>query len=491
MAPCIICNVCNEGLNVKKRDDTVQQFSTFLMFEGADKRSNLIWQTDLQLERHMERLLQNEPEFKAEYWAYYFLKIVKINQPLQPTTSTSDSFAKARGHLSSYLQEACLWAAHKSFQRFAFIRHKYPLSELFQIANLAVNPPEKLFKNFDVEHPQSNLNAYAKTAILRFTGNLIYSQDIEAKREKFSDYGLLKDLTAKELKEALLAKGIKDHILNSYYLAWQCFDEIYEPLSKPANRTASIDRDVDIDSITSYYNQRCHEFKLVPQPVSEIQEMLTTCIQAARSYRTNKFSPLDEHENFVDCNSTLLDNLILYEEWQEAQSIIKAIFLALPEQGQVLFKLWHGLGLTQHEIAGIVNSKYKDIQKQYQVARHLGKYTKNILNSLLAQWQKSFSEVKVIDDKKLEAIKDAMNDCLQIYIQQEFFGTLDRVVLNDIIGNISLKELRNDNQNKQKFINYFQEELEKTMQLGANTLNTVRGKLDIFVEIWLANPNLR
>ncbi|RUT02845.1 hypothetical protein DSM106972_057650 [Dulcicalothrix desertica PCC 7102] len=457
------------------------------MFEGVNKRLNIVWQTDLQLERHMKRLIQSESEVKAEYWAHYFLKIIKVNQAVQQVSSSSDCFVKARGHLSSYLQEACLWAAHKSFQRFSFIRHKYPLSELFQIANLAVNPPEKLFKTFDVEHPQANLNAYAKTAILRFTGNLIYAQDIEAKRDKFTDYGLLKDLTAKELKEALLARGINQNNINYYYLAWQCFDEIY--LYNPANRKLGSEEILQIGQITSYYNQRCEEFNLTTQSVAQVQNLLLTCIQAARNYRTKKFSPLDEQINVTDCNSSLLENLIQHEEWQETQSLIKKLFLTLPEQGQLMLKLWHGLGLTQTEIAGAITNKYTEIQKQYQVARHLGKYTKTLLDSLISQWQKNLREVKVYDDKNIEAIKDAMNDCLQVYTQQEFFNTLDRVARIKIADNISFNNIENDNIIKQKLINAFQEELETTTQLGINALDGAKNKLAIFIDNWLINRN--
>ncbi len=472
---------------MKKRDDTVQKFSTFLIFGEVNKRPNLIWQTDLQLERHMKRLIQTSSEVRTEYWVYYFLKIVKAHQSVQQVSSP-DCLNKATGHLSSYLQEACLWAAHKCYQRFSFIRHKYPLDELFQIANLAVNPPGKLFRSFDVEHPQANLNAYAKTAILRFTGNFIYTQDIEAKREKFSDYGLLKDLTAKELKEALLARGVNRDDINCYYLAWQCFDEINPPLYNSTNRALS-PPNLQFEYITSYYNQRCHELKLNSQSVVAIQQILSTCIQAARNYRTKKFISLDEHDNITDYNPSILENIIQYEEWQEAQSIIKESFLALPEQGQLMLKLWHGLGLTQYEIAGAITSKYTDIKKQYQVARHLGKYTRTLLNITISYWQKHGAEVNVGNDYNIEAIKDAMNDCLQIYTQQEFYNTLDRVAQINIADNIPFRDIDNDNTIKQSLINAFQKELEISMQLGINALDAVQNKLATFFDDWLITRN--
>jgi hypothetical protein len=487
---------------VKKREDTVQKFSTFLMFEGINKRPNPIWQIDLQLERHIKKLIQREVETKPEYWAQYFLKIIKatnpdINLDINPESSpaaassqSSDCFVKARGHLLSYLQEACLWAAHKNFQRFSFIRHKYPLEELFQMANLAVNPPDKLFKTFDVEHPQANLYAYAKTAILRFTGNIIYAQDIEAKRDKFSDYGLLKDLTAKELREALLARGINQNAINYYYLAWQCFDEIYQSVQNQTSRVLSPPQHSQLEQMTDCYNQYCNRLKLEPQSVAQVQKILLTCIQAARDYRTKRFSPLDEHQSIADYSPNLLDSLIQNEEWQEVQSSIEVLFLALPQEGQLMLQLWHGLGLTQTEIALAVGSKYTDIQKQYQVARHLGKYTKNLLNSLIEQWRKSYPLVNVFDDKSIEAIKDALEDCLQVYTKQQFFSTLDRVAEINFTNNIYVNNENDKILIQNDLINTFQKELETSMQLGANALNAVRNKLASFVDDWRINRNI-
>ncbi|BAZ17532.1 hypothetical protein NIES4071_94120 [Calothrix sp. NIES-4071] len=471
------------GLDVKKRDDTVQKFSTFLSFQGVNTHLNLIWQTDLQLERHIKRLVQTSSEVSPEYWAHYFVKIVKLyeesGQQLSP-----DCFNKATAHLSSYLQETCLWAAHKTLQRFSFIRHKYPLDELFQIANLAINPPSRLFKSFDIEHPQANLNAYAKTAILRFTSNFIYTQDIEAKREKFSDYGLLKDLTAKELKEALFARGINS--IDCYYLAWQCFDEMHQPVYNPTSRAFNLPS-LQLERITSYYNQRCHEFKLASQSTAQIQEILSTCISCARDYRTKKFTSLNDYD-ITDYNPTLLETLIQHEEWQETQLIIKELFLALPEQAQLMLKLWHGLSLTQNEIAGAITSKYPDIKKQYQVARYLGKCTRNLLNSLIYHWQMHSTEVKV-DDYNVEVIKDAMNDCLEVYTQQEFFDTLDRVAQTNIIDSISYSLIENDNTIKQNLISALKAEIETSMHLDVNALDAVENKLAILFDNWLINRN--
>src|SRR3712207_3793078 len=62
---------------MKKREDIVQKFSTFLSLEDFNSGLNPIWQTDPELERQMKRLVQPDPEAKEEFWARHFLKILR------------------------------------------------------------------------------------------------------------------------------------------------------------------------------------------------------------------------------------------------------------------------------------------------------------------------------------------------------------------------------------------------------------------------------
>ncbi|MFY7806754.1 MAG: hypothetical protein ACOVQ7_25350 [Limnoraphis robusta] len=112
--------------------DIVQKFSTFLSF--GDRQ--FTWQADPQLEQQMKRLVQSDPEAKEEFWARCFLKTLREVSPPESSKEASalacsqtleiSTLITAR-HLSAYLQEACLWAAQKSYHKYKFIRHKYPL----------------------------------------------------------------------------------------------------------------------------------------------------------------------------------------------------------------------------------------------------------------------------------------------------------------------------------------------------------------------------
>ena len=511
---------------MKKREDIVEKFSTFLSFGNGNIARNLIWHTDPELERYIKHLVKSEPEANKEFWARYFLKILTevshsqnreaenkkdTQTPIQTATdkfSVSPSSSIAGRHLSAYLQEACLWASQKNYQKFKFLRHKYSLEEYFQIANSAANPPAKLFQNFNLEHPQSNIEGYAKTALLRFVSNTIYRQDIEAKRDKFSDYGLLKNLSHKELREALTFQGINKNQMPSYCLVWQCLDEIYQPNQSLVNRNFKYPTEIQLTQITFRYNQRQNKLNSsTATSVDKIQDMLSTCIKAARNYRTKRFLPLEEYDTTYDFMPTPWDTLLQEEASEEVQSLIWQLFSNMPEAGQIVLKLLLGLNLTQIEITAVLKSKYPELQKQYQVARHLARYNKNLLKDLANEWWKINPEIRLNDDKDIERIKDAMGECLQSLCQNLLYSTLDKIEQQcnhskklstlsnekNLLKHPGVKPLIVDlyeasnmlREIKQNLINSFKQELEIKMNLTTKSLDVVEYKIDIFVEEWI------
>ena len=505
---------------MKKREDIVQKFSTFLRFGDANSRLKATWQVDLELERHMKRLTQSDPEAKAEFWARYFLKSLrevdnegdavirrqgelKEEVFISPHQGIAVSSSKAERHLSAYLQEACLWAAQKSYQNFIFLRHKYPLEEYFQIANSITNPPARLLRTFNLNYPQTNLEGYAKKAILRFIGNKIYQQDIEAKRGKFSDYGLLKDLTLKELKEAILAQGVNPSKIHSYCLAWQCFDEIIQPNQSQGSRRLHPPHQKHLQQIAAYYNQRCNSLNFPATPTSgeKIQEMLSTCIQAAREHRTRRFLPLEDYENLSDTMPLLWDTVMQEEEWEYVQKIVAKLFSVMPETSQTLVKLWQGLNLTQTEIATILKHQYPSLQKQYQVARQLGRLNRNLLRDLASEWATLYPENCLNGDKDVERIQESLQECLKIHCQRLFYQILEKIgeqwssekelfdLQNELIlsnsSGLSEKKVEVQHQLNQAFTN----ELETSMGFTTGSLEPVMNKVANFIVQWLkTNP---
>lgn len=461
---------------MKKREDIVQKFSTFLSL--CDRQSS--WQADPHLERQMKSLVQSDPDAKEEYWARHFLKMLRelpqeervCDRPLPfPLTST----LKTSKHLSAYLQEACLWAAHKSYQKFSFIRHKYPLEEYFQIASSIANMPDKLLKSYNLEHPRSNIEGYAKTAIWRFVRDKIYQQNVEAKGGKFSDYGLLKDLNNKELKEALASEGINQQQIELYRLAWQCFNEIYQPQQSLGSRSIEPPTQQHLKQIADYYNQQLNRLDLPASPADgdKIKEMLAFCVKVARNYRTGQFLPLEDYSNISDPMPSFWDVAIQQEEMQQVQLIVSKLFAAIPEAGQTMLILWLGLNLTQSEIATVIKNKYPELQKQYQVNRHLARYTKNLLRDFAKEWNQVNPGNSLDDEQDLEKISESLDECLESHCQQ---------LLCSILSQVSDKLKLNE---PAALVKHFIAKLENELKLPADALLSASKKVSFFVEQWL------
>lgn len=493
---------------MKKREDIIQKFSTFLNFTNANSLSSVSWQVDVELERHIMKIRKFNPEAKEEFWAIHFLKStlnasqVEDNKFLENNSifqinkseSLSVDTLRAERHLSAYLQESCLWAAYKVYNKFNLIRHKYPLEEYFQIACMGASPPSKLLKNFNLHYSFFSMRNYAQIALLHFIQNTIYSQDIELKSIKYTDYGLLKDLTKIELKTALLMQGITQEEANLFCLVWKCFDEVYSSHKHQSSRRLKSPNQEQIKQICSCYNLRLQQLNISAIPASDekIQQILLTCIQAARQYRTKRFVPLDKDENISEFQPNNLDNIIQEDTCKQVLSIISNIFLALPESGQIILKLCKGLNLTQSEIATILKGKYSDLQKQYQVARQLAKYNRDILKDFLTQWQLVEPDMKMNNEKDIEQIKEALDECLELYCKKVLNNYLELVFDELINENNNINAIINKkvtlNINKQ-LVQGFYQKLEEDMSLPNKSLESLEYKISAFVENWLRIKN--
>lgn len=424
---------------MKKRQSAVQKFSTFLSF--SDTSPTTEWITVLSLERALQSQLQHEPAAEAETWALHFLR------DLQAGAATRESFI-AEKYLSAYLQEACYQAAQKVQRQFRSIQYKYTSKDLFQIGNLLVSQPAKLFRSYQSDYQSTSLESYARTAIFRFIGNVIYTQDIEAKREKFSDYGLLKDLSNKELKEALIAQGISASQIGSYCLARYCYSVVFQPQVRQGSRTLTPPSQGDLIQIATCYNQQNAQLGLSPDLKDgiAIQAMLSTCIQAARQYRSQRIFPIENNDLISDLMPSPWDRVIALETRERVESLVAELFATIPAMGQTLLKLRLGLNLTQAEIAIALQRRYLELQQQYQVARQLGKQNRNLLKAFLQQCQRLNPDLSLQDDAAISLLQESLHECLQAYCQRSVYLDLeqlaqrydnqDRAIVSALVGKL-------------------------------------------------------
>ena len=493
---------------MKKRKNLVNKFSSFISFTSNNSQIQLSWNVDFELENSMKSKIKADPDAHEIFWVQYFLKVLLFesqddNNKLVNLNSES-SFAIAKRHLSASLQEACLKAARDMDNEFRYIKHKYSVEEYFQIANIAASSPNKFFKTFNFERNKINIEAYAITAFKRFIRNQIYQQDLEARRTRFSNYGLLKDLSAGELHEALRAQNFSNRQITLYRLAWQCFNEIFQPTSSSGFIKGRSPSQKDFATIASYYNQRCHQLNLTNEPATDtaIKILLSNCINAAKNYRTKQYFGLEENYfRISDPAPSRWDILIQQEEWQQIQIIVDNLFTNMPNLYQIIFKLWQGLNVTQTEIANILKSEYPELQKQYQVARYLKKYTRIILTKFALEWNKINSEVYLDNEKDIEKIKSALEQCLQLYCKQLYFSILDEIIqkfshqeqedffchINPAINSDLEQEFNAVRTMRTKIIELFQQQIEKSMFLAHNSLFVVQDKIVYFVNEWIEN----
>ncbi|MEB3216736.1 MAG: sigma-70 family RNA polymerase sigma factor [Nostocales cyanobacterium 94392] len=472
---------------LEKRGNIIKKFSSFISFTDDNHQRKLNWQVDLALENSIRLKVAADPQAQESFWVQYFLKVLLVKHQFD----NPECIPTAKRHFSAYLQEACFKAAKDIHHELKYIKHKYSLEECFQIANIAANSPNIFFKNFNLSRDKINIEAYAITAFKRFVRNQIYHQDLEARRTKFSNYGLLKNLSVKELNEALLAQNFNNQQIILYRLGWQCFNEIFQPPSNPLSRTPNPSKN-DFREIAIYYNQRCHQLNLINVSATDItiKEILTTCINAAKNYRAKQYFSFEEnYPGIYDAAPSSLDILIQQEEWQQVQVILDILFSNMPELCQILFKLWQGLNLTQTEIANLLKFKYPELQKQYQVARQLKRYTIHILRQFAHEWNQVNSEIYLNSDKDIERIKSALDECLELYCKQFLFSILDTIFKNFLFEKHKECNLNHPlnltTAIQLNLIELFQEELETSLSLETNSLSVVNHKLVDIVNEWI------
>ena len=487
---------------VKKRKHLVDKFSSFICFNSNNHQTQLSWKVDIELENNMKSKVEADSEAKESFWAQYFLKVLLIqdrpdNQSLRDLNPECSIFI-AKKHFSAYLQEACFKAAKDIQYEFKYIKHKYSLEEFFQIANIAANSPGKYFRSFNFERSQINVEAYAITAFKRFIRNQIYRQDLEARRTRFSSYGLLKDLSAGELNDALLSQNFHAQQIISHRLAWQCFSEIFHITPKHFGRSRSPSPD-ELTAIANYYNQRCSQFNLPKLPETDvvIQEMLLTCIDAAKNYRNKQYLSFEEDYYHVsDPTASKVDTLIQQEEFQQLQIIIDKLFINMPEQCQIMFKLWQGLNLTQTEIANLLKYKYSGLQKQYQVARQLKKYTRDILKEFASEWNKTNPDIRINNEQDIERIKSAFNIYFHAYCQSLIFSLLENIfnqltdkeqknILTIQLENNYIEELNKLPPIMIRLLDNFRQSIERSMKLEKESLSIANHKIAGVVYEWI------
>ncbi len=414
------------------RRNLVEQFSTFLQFEGDRPRP---WLADPRLRRSMERRLESQAAQQEEnFWALYWHKQWLKHQPTditgQPAVKPNPTQQLPQNHLTAFVQDGCYWAAHKTVTRFKNL--PYGLSDCFQLAIAQFN---KILKGFDAAYG-SDFATYANAAFASLIRETLRQRN---EVDICTDWGLLRKLSKKRLTEALLLQGLGEATTKSYVLTWQGFKLHYVPHQATGTRKLTKPDDETLEKIVAYYKaqKRDQLSKDHPDASSEdIETWLLATAKAARQYlyptqvsvnaqragqetefidslpETNELSPMD----------SLVEEEAQSERQQQRQAlgdVLDQLLGELDGDAQKLLGFYYRDGMTQQEMA-----KALDV-KQYTVSRKLSRIRQGMVKKL-ASW--SVEQISPEDVDNLHTGPDldllsTVSSVLDEWLQQHFSAT--------------------------------------------------------------------
>ncbi len=350
---------------MKKRENLVEKFSTFLKFTDRSGSLILTWETDPKLATNMQRLCDSDPEATENFWAQYWLKEVLKENP-EPL---------AHLHLSAYLEDSCCGAAYQTEKS---AKPDFTWMDCFQIARMSATQPRKILANYQSKH-NSSIKTYAQ---LKLTTEILDVVRMGVEKQKYTDAALLRSLTKTFLKNSLKA-GLKEQELSPYILAWQSFKEIYTPTKAVGKKGLEWPTRKQLEAIADYYNKFRPSHPL-SNPISsqDIDLLLKTCVEAVRNYTSPSVSSLDEADIDIPASHDEWEKIELEQsEWEQIRTVLSNVFSALTNNEQKMLELEYGLRITQSDIGKAFNIK------QYQVHRQLHRNTRQFLKAVI-EWSK-------------------------------------------------------------------------------------------------------
>ena len=285
--------------------------------------------------------------------------------------------------LSAYLEEAYYWGALQAYKAFTITELTH--DEYWQTARKFA--PLDILKSYNPTHnalPTTYAQVKIKTLVIK-------QISIAVGVDNASDWGLLKRVSAKHLKEVLEKQAcIKGLQLSRYVLAWEAFKAVYGTVRVPRNRPLPAPNSPQLEAMVQYYLD--NSANLPPIDVVEIETILKFCIQALRETHKIKLLSTDSHNQTIS-KQIALDSELEYQDTEDAKETLT------PQQAQKLKHLF-AKALLQLTIAdrkmlilefGLPSFPQKHIAEEffddpqnYRVTRRLQDIKKQIIDFLSA-----------------------------------------------------------------------------------------------------------
>ena len=381
------------------------KFSTFLLISDSQKNI-FVWQQDLKLKLSIEQIIRKTVD-DAEQIANHFLNLIK--NKTQPTI---------KNHLTSYLQEACYWAAKQVYIQKQNTLSLLTLEECFSSGNEATINPEKILKKYQ-SNAGSKITTYAQTRLKTIIADAIYRT---RNRKLLTNWGLLKKSSKKERKQVLREiAGLTSLQIQEYLLVWQCYTDNAVASIKGKNNRLSTPSDAQLKLMTSQYNLLAKKstLSLNDLTLDEFKQRLEFCGEQVRIFHNPRTISYEETSQNLELE--LEDNYLINREENQLHKkinnfIIQSFHELNTELKTIIYFYW-GLNLTQQEIIKIMQINYPNfISQQYQFSRKITSIKKTILDSLITKFKQE-QNLPIIEDKK--ELAKLIQQWLEDYIESD------------------------------------------------------------------------
>ncbi|MBD2200177.1 MULTISPECIES: hypothetical protein [Calothrix] len=440
-----------------KRIKLIDKLTTFLYVDSHNSR--ITWLRDRKLFHHFQEHYSLKQKDNEEFWVEYWLEKSRHANP--------NIFAHK--HIASYLEETTYWLSEKLAKIDSQIN--YSAQDLMQVARINLLNQEKfarLFNKYDAT--RGSITKFAQYRL----GTVLYDFiHIGQTKRKYSDAGLLRNVSYEFIKDALSNFGIQNtegnYKLSQHLFAWRCFNEIYKPRKEAGSQKLAWPNREQLEAIANRYNQllakpqelisngksnrwlRACVTALQQTTINreELEELLLICVKALRNNTSPTIDSLDRllGTAFDDRQATLIDTIesqdlsnyyedredepdeLVNQEWNEIQTIIFNAYEQLPQAKKKMLQLEFGLDITQGEIANA-----------FEVAQTTVSRVKNTLLKAVTSWSQERYKL-TLNPQQIRDISNSLDSYLSRYFQSNFSELLTGNFYRSISHNFSANTL--------------------------------------------------
>ena len=345
--------------------------------------------------------------------------------------------------LQAYLQKPSWYAARSFFSRNIAehaIAKDFPLEECFAITSQLALQVETVLATYKLQ--QSNqIRTYAERVLQGKLKDTIRQRDVAFRTQFMTQWGLLKQLARKTLRQAF--SGYEAKTIQHYELVLKTFKELYQHKQQGGQKRLPDPSEQEIQLMCDRYNQRCNALDLPETNIQAFIDALATINNNVRHYyqeASHSTVPLNQLEAEGDSSADFeqpkawiqkghaaSDYLVAYDpaelleadEYQEQsaqlQTILSQVFIQLEQPCQAALHLSSGLGFTTTEIGQIMGVH------QSSVSRKISSCRRNLVKQMLQTVQESYPNVNQQTlGENLKLLQDLIEEWLQDFSQQTF-----------------------------------------------------------------------